>query len=49
MNIDGATAVTYAELGFAPPLARGLFCLSCSVGILVRSMRRFSQHLVRGC
>ena len=34
MNIDGATAVIFAELGFAPPLARGLFCLSRSVGIL---------------
>jgi citrate synthase len=33
MNIDGATAVIYAELGFAGPLARGLFChLSRSVG-----------------
>jgi citrate synthase len=28
MNIDGATAVIYAELGFPAPLARGLFCLS---------------------
>ena len=26
MNIDGATAVIYAELGFPAPLARGLFC-----------------------
>jgi len=34
MNIDGATAVIFCELGFAPPLARGLFCLSRSVGIL---------------
>ncbi|MBL8523462.1 MAG: citryl-CoA lyase [Betaproteobacteria bacterium] len=34
MNIDGATAVIYAELGFAPPLARGVFCLSRAVGIL---------------
>ena len=34
MNIDGATAVIYAELGFAPPLARGIFCLSRAVGIL---------------
>jgi citrate synthase len=34
MNIDGATAVIYAELGFPAPLARGLFCLSRSVGIL---------------
>lgn len=37
MNIDGATAVIYAELGFAPPLARGLFCLSRSVGILAHA------------
>ena len=28
MNIAGATAVIYAELGFPPPLARGLFLLS---------------------
>jgi citrate synthase len=34
MNIDGATAVIYAELGFAPELARGIFCLSRAVGIL---------------
>ena len=27
MNIDGATAVIYGELGFPAPLARGLFCL----------------------
>lgn len=37
MNIDGATAVIYAELGFAPELARGLFCLSRSVGILAHA------------
>ena len=29
MNIDGATAVIFAELGFAPPLARG--CSACRV------------------
>lgn len=34
MNIDGATAAIYAELGFEAPLARGLFCLSRSAGIL---------------
>lgn len=34
MNIDGATAIIYGELGFPPPLARGLFILSRSVGIL---------------
>ena len=37
MNIDGATALVYAELGFEPQLARGLFCLSRSVGILAHS------------
>jgi len=37
MNIDGATAVIYAELGFAPPLARGLFVLSRSIGILAHA------------
>lgn len=37
MNIDGATAVIYAELGFASELARGLFILSRSVGILAHS------------
>lgn len=37
MNIDGATAVVYAELGFPPELGRGLFVLSRSVGILAHS------------
>jgi citrate synthase len=37
MNIDGATAVIYGELGFSPELARGLFILSRSVGILAHS------------
>ncbi len=37
MNIDGATAVIYAELGFEAPLARGIFCLSRSVGILAHA------------
>ncbi|WP_420585489.1 citryl-CoA lyase [Ruegeria sp.] len=43
MNIDGATAVIYAELGFAPPLARGLFCLSRSVGILAHAWEQTQQ------
>ncbi|WP_299640939.1 citryl-CoA lyase [uncultured Ruegeria sp.] len=43
MNIDGATAVIYAELGFAPPLARGLFCLSRSVGILAHAWEQMQQ------
>ena len=37
MNIDGATAIIYGELGFAPTLARGLFVLSRSVGILAHA------------
>lgn len=43
MNIDGATAVIYAELGFAPALARGLFCLSRSVGILAHAWEQQQQ------
>lgn len=37
MNVDGATAIIYAELGFPAPLARGLFVLSRSVGILAHA------------
>lgn len=43
MNIDGATAVIYAELGFAGPLARGLFCLSRSVGIIAHAWEQMQQ------
>jgi citrate synthase len=43
MNIDGATAVIYAELGFAAPLARGLFVLSRSVGILAHAWEETGQ------
>jgi citrate synthase len=43
MNIDGATAVIFAELGFAAPLARGLFCLSRSVGILAHAWEQKQQ------
>ncbi|WP_119157175.1 citryl-CoA lyase [Caldimonas tepidiphila] len=43
MNIDGATAVIYAELGFPSPLARGLFCLSRSVGILAHAWEQSQQ------
>jgi citrate synthase len=46
MNIDGATAVIYAELGFPAPLARGLFVLSRSVGILAHAWEE-SQSGVR--
>jgi citrate synthase len=43
MNIDGATAVVYAELGFPPPLCRGLFVLSRSVGILAHAWEQMEQ------
>lgn len=43
MNIDGATAVIYAELGFVPELARGLFILSRSVGILAHAWEQTGQ------
>jgi len=43
MNIDGATAVIFAELGFEAPLARGLFCLSRSVGILAHAWEQMQQ------
>lgn len=43
MNIDGATAVIYTELGFPPALARGLFCLSRSVGILAHAWEQAQQ------
>lgn len=37
MNIDGATAIIYAELGFPAELGRGLFVLSRSVGVLAHA------------
>jgi citrate synthase len=43
MNIDGATAVIHAELGFPAPLARALFCLSRSVGILAHAWEQTEQ------
>ncbi len=43
LNIDGATAVIYAELGFEPPLARGIFCLSRSVGLLAHAWEQTQQ------
>ncbi len=43
MNIDGATAIIYAELGFAAPLARGLFVLSRSIGILAHAWEEHRQ------
>jgi citrate synthase len=43
MNIDGATAVIYAELGFPPPLCRGLFVLSRSVGALAHAWEQMQE------
>ncbi len=43
MNIDGATAVVYSELGFPPALGRGLFILSRSVGILAHAWEQSQQ------
>ncbi|MCD7059573.1 citryl-CoA lyase [Pelagibacterium xiamenense] len=43
MNIDGATAVIYAELGFPAPLARGLFCISRNVGIMAHAWEQMQQ------
>lgn len=34
INIDGISAIVYAELGLEPELARGLFVIARSVGIL---------------
>ena len=43
MNIDGATAVIFCELDFPPPLSRGLFCLSRSVGVLAHGWEQMQQ------
>ena len=43
MNVDGATAVVFCELGFPPPLSRGLFCLSRSVGVLAHGWEQMQQ------
>lgn len=43
MNIDGVTAVIFSELGFAPPMGRGLFILSRSVGILAHAWEQMQR------
>ena len=43
MNIDGATALIFCELGVPPLLARGFFCLSRSVGILAHGWEQMQQ------
>lgn len=43
MNIDGATAVIFCELGFASELGRGIFILSRAVGILAHAWEQIQQ------
>jgi citrate synthase len=43
MNIDGATAAIYAALEVPPTLARGLFCLSRSVGLTAHAFEQSTQ------
>lgn len=37
LNVDGATAIIFCELGVPAPLCRGFFCLSRSVGIIAHA------------
>jgi citrate synthase len=49
MNIDGATAAIYCELGFPPELGRGMFILSRSVGILAHAYEQsLSSERIKG-
>lgn len=49
MNIDGATAVIFGELGFSAEEARGLFILSRSVGIFAHTIEQHQQgHRIKG-
>jgi citrate synthase len=49
MNIDGVSAVLFCELGFPPPLGRGLFILSRSVGILSHAWEQQGEgHRIKG-
>jgi citrate synthase len=43
MNIDGASAVVFSELGFEPELGRGLFVMSRAVGILAHAWEQRGQ------
>lgn len=43
LNIDGASAVIFAELGFPPPLGRGLFILSRAVGLLAHAWEQMQE------
>lgn len=43
INVDGVTAMIYGELGVPPELARGLFVLGRSVGILAHAWEQTQQ------
>ncbi len=43
LNIDGASAVIFAELGFPAPLGRGLFVLSRAVGLLAHAWEQMQE------
>ncbi|MFG6191876.1 citryl-CoA lyase [Nonomuraea sp. JJY05] len=43
MNVDGATAIVYSELGFAPELGRGLFVVSRAVGVLAHAWEEHGE------
>lgn len=49
MNIDGVSAVVFAELGFPTALGRGLFLLSRSVGIVAHAWEQQREgHRIKG-
>jgi citrate synthase len=43
MNVDGATAIIYCEMGLPPELGRGVFILARSVGILAHAWEQMEQ------
>lgn len=43
INVDGVTAMIYGELGVSPELARGLFVLGRSVGIMAHAWEQTQQ------
>lgn len=43
LNMDGETAVIFAEPGCPAPLARGFFCFSHSVGLLAHAWEQMQQ------
>ena len=43
LNVDGATAVIFCELGFAPELGRGIYILSRAAGILAHAWEQIQE------